>query len=76
MVKGLEGKMYKERLRSLGLFISVETSLPPVAFSRGKRRGSSDLLFLMTSDRMREDSMKLHQGRVRLDIRKGFFTRE
>lgn len=70
------GKMYKERLRSLGLFSSAETSLQPMASSQGKWRGSADVFFLMTSDRMQEDSMKLHQGKVRLDIWKRFFTRE
>ena len=48
MVKGLEGKTYKEQLRSVGLF-SVEkrrlrVALITVFLERGSRRKDADLL--------------------------------
>ena len=39
MVEGLEGKMYEEQLRSLGLFSPEQSRLRPAAPSRGERRG-------------------------------------
>ncbi|KAJ7407605.1 hypothetical protein BTVI_62540 [Pitangus sulphuratus] len=68
MVKGLEGKPYKEWLRSLGLFslqkrklrgglIAVYTFL-----TNGIREAGTDLFSAVTSDRTRGNAMKLCQG--------------
>ncbi|GAB0204784.1 hypothetical protein GRJ2_002944000 [Grus japonensis] len=80
MVKGLEGKTYEERLKSLGLFSLEKRSLKRdliTAYSfltRGSEGAGTDLLPLVTSDRTQGNGMKLQQGRFRLAIRKRFFT--
>ncbi|GAB0186609.1 hypothetical protein GRJ2_001126200 [Grus japonensis] len=76
MVKGLEGKTYEERLRSLGLFSLEKRRLGGdliMAYSfltRGSEGAGADLLPLVTSDRTRGKGMKLQW----LDVRKRFFT--
>ena len=63
MVKGLEGKTYKEWLTSLGLFSLEKRKGDLVAvynfLKRGSEEGGADLLFLMTSDRTNGNGMKL-----------------
>jgi len=41
---------------------------------RGSREGGADLFFLVSGDRVGGNSLKMHQGNFRLDIRKKFFT--
>jgi len=69
MVKGLENKSYEDRLRELGQF-----SLEKRRLKGGCSEAGAGLFSQVTSDRMRGNSPKLHQGRFRLDIRKNVFT--
>ncbi|KAK4815480.1 hypothetical protein QYF61_003016, partial [Mycteria americana] len=77
-VKGLEGMAFEEQLRSLfslekrrlrGNLIALY-SFP----RRGSGEGSADPFSPGSSDRMRGSGSKLHQGRLRLEITKYFFT--
>ena len=80
MVKGLEGKTYEERPRSLGLFSLEKRRLRRdlIAVYNFLARGSGgpgpDQFSLITSDRTHSNGVKLQQGKFRLDIRKRFFT--
>ncbi|KAJ7412749.1 hypothetical protein BTVI_45463 [Pitangus sulphuratus] len=80
LVKGLEGKSYEEQLRELEVF-SLEERRPrgdPIAlhnFLKGECSQVGVGLFSQAvTDKMRGHSLKLHQGRLRLDIRGNFFT--
>ena len=76
MVKGLEGKLYEEQLKSLGLFSPEKRRLRRhliVVYSFLTRVGGGagiDLFSLVTNDKTRGNGRKMCPGRFRLAVRK------